>query len=97
MFSPLYTKNQSLYSIGGDFVREFTIRFYSFQDVQDFVAMATEYDFPIIVGTDRYQVNGTSFMGMFTLDYSRDLTVTVSCTEEEYQDLRRKADRFLVK
>lgn len=97
MFSPLYTKNMPLYSIGGNFVREFTIRFYSFRDVQDFVALATEHAFPIVVGNDTYQVNGTSFMGMFSLDYSRPLKVKLTCTEAEFEDFRRKAGRFLVK
>ena len=90
-------KISNLYSIGGTFVQEFQIRFHSFQNVQEFVALATEHAFPIIVGTDRYQVNGTSFMGMFSLDYSRPLTVRLTCTEEEFDTFRRKADRFLVK
>ena len=78
-------------------MKEFAIRLTSVQDVQEFVSLATEHAFPIIVGTDRYQVNGTSFMGMFSLDYSQPLTVRVTCTEEEFDTFRRKADRFLVK
>ena len=97
LFSPLYTKTITLYSIGGNFVREFNIRFFSFRDVQDFVVLATEQSFPIVVGNDRYRVNGTSFMGMFSLDYSQPLKVTVSCTEAEFQDFRQKAERFLAK
>ncbi len=78
-------------------MREFTIQFHSFQDVQEFVALATEYPFPITVGYDGYQVNGTSFMGMFTLDYSRPLTAAVRCTEAEFNHLLGKFRHFLVK
>lgn len=78
-------------------VQEFNIRFYSFRDVQEFVAMATEQAFPIVVGSDSYQVNGTSFMGMFSLDYSKPLRVRVRCTEEEFEGFRHRLERFLVK
>ena len=71
------------------------MRFYSSQDIQDFVAWATRQPFTLSVGNDSYQVNGSSFMGMFTLDHSRDLTVKVSCTEEEFHRLLQEADRFL--
>ncbi len=78
-------------------MREFTIQFHSFQDVQEFVALATEYPFPITVGYDGYQVNDTSFMGMFTLDYSRPLTAAVNCSETEFGELVGKLGRFLVR
>lgn len=78
-------------------VQEFNIRFYSFQDVQDFVSLATQHSFPIIVGSDSYQVNGTSFMGMFSLDYSRPIKVIVDCKDEDFEGFRRKIERFLVK
>ena len=97
MFSPLYTKTVNLYSIGGNFVREFHIRFFSFRDVQNFVALATEQPFLITVGNERFQVNATSFMGMFSLDYSKPLKLRVTCTDSECQDFLQKADRFLVK
>ena len=78
-------------------MQEFAIRFHSFRDVQDFVSLATEYPFPIVVGNGSYQVNGTSFMGMFSLDYSKPMRVMVNCTDEEFDAFRRRADRFLVK
>ena len=49
-------------------MREFTIRFHSFRDVQDFVNLASAQEFPITVGNDSYSVSASSFMGMFTLD-----------------------------
>ena len=76
-------------------MREFKVRFRTSLDVQDFISWATVQPYTITVGNDSYQVNGSSFMGMFTLDHSRDLTVKVSCTEEEFHRLLQEADRFL--
>lgn len=77
-------------------MRELHIQFHSFRDVQDFVAIATEHPFPIIVGNESYRVNGTSFMGMFSLDYTRPLKVCLSCSEPEYDQFRQQTERFLV-
>ena len=96
MFSPLYTKNENLYSIGGNFVREFTVRFGSFRDIQEFVELAGTVNFTILVGDTGYQVCGTSLMGMFSLDHSRPLQVMMDCGQEEFESFRRKAERFLV-
>ena len=62
---------------------QFGIQFRSFEDVQRFVDMATRFAFPIVVGNDRYHVNGTSFMGMFSLDHCSPLQVTLTCSGEE--------------
>ncbi len=75
---------------------QFGIHFSSFGDVQSFVDLATRYTFPIIVGNGSYHVNGTSFMGMFSLDYSRPLTVTLHCSDAEAEDFRNAAARYLV-
>lgn len=77
-------------------MREFTVRFGSFQDIQEFVELAGMETFPILVGDDSYQVVGTSFMGMFSLDHSRPLQVMMDCGQEEFESFRRKAERFLV-
>ncbi len=76
-------------------MREFRIRFHSFRDVQEFVNLASAQDFPIIVGNDAYQVSATSFMGMFSLDYTGDLKVTVTCTDEQWAKFRPETERFL--
>ena len=92
--SSLYTKINCLYSRGGFFVREFTIRFHSFRDVQDFVNLASAQEFPITVGNDSYSVSASSFMGMFTLDYSNDLKVKANCTDEQWLRFGPETKRF---
>lgn len=78
-------------------MHQFHVRFRTSQDVQDFIAWATVQPYTITVGNANYRVNGSSFMGMFTLDHSRPLSVHVSCSEEAFGRLLEEADRFLVK
>ncbi len=76
-------------------MHQFAIHFRSFEDVQHFVDMATQFSFPIIVGNDSYHVNGTSFMGMFSLDYSRPLQVRLTCSDEDAARFRETAKSYL--
>ena len=78
-------------------MQQFHVRFHSSRDVQDFIAWATLQPYTLTVGNDHYHVNGSSFMGMFTLDHSRPLRVRVSCPENEFDRLLQEADRFLQK
>ena len=78
-------------------MREFTVRFRSLRDVQDFVALASKQKVKLLVGGDRFQVNATSFMGIFALNCRKPLRVSVDCTEEELDRIMVTFDRFLVK
>ena len=76
-------------------MKQFYVRFHTSKDVQDFIAWATLQPFTLTVGNDSYHVNGSSFMGMFTLDHSRPLKVSVSCADTDFHRLLREAERFL--
>ena len=78
-------------------VREFMVQFRSFRDIQDFVALASKQTVKLYVGGDRFQVNATSFMGMFALNCRNCQRVSVDCSEEELNQLLITFDRFLVK
>ena len=78
-------------------VRQFMVRFGSFRDIQDFVALASGQSVKLCVGGDQFQVNATSFMGMFALSCRKPLKVTVDCTEEELEALLVTFERFLAK
>ena len=47
-------------------MKQFDIQLRSFEDIQDFVEIATVQPFRIVVGNDRTRVNAKSFMGMFS-------------------------------
>ncbi|MCD7859708.1 MAG: hypothetical protein LUH51_05995 [Firmicutes bacterium] len=76
-------------------MREFEIRIRSFQDVQDFVSVASVQPFRIIVSSSREIVNAKSFIGMASLDYSQPIMVRCDCTTEQLEDFRQQAERFL--
>ena len=73
----------------------FDIYIHSLRQVQEFVSLAMVQPFDVLVGNDKQQINGKSFMGMFSLDYARPLRVSVSCSEEEFSRFRTEAARFL--
>ena len=76
-------------------MREFSIEIHSFQDVQDFVSVATVQPFRVSLGNDFQTANATSFMGVVSLDHRRPLRVTAECGEEEFKRFRQSVARFL--
>jgi phosphotransferase system HPr-like phosphotransfer protein len=76
-------------------MHEFYVRFYSLRDVQDFVALSSSQKLRLTVGSDRFQVNATSFMGILALNCRKPQRVTVTCTEEEFTQLTSTFERFL--
>ena len=76
-------------------MKQFDICLHSFEDIQDFVALATVQPFRILVGNDRTRVNAKSFMGMFSLDLTDPVQVRADCTEEQYADFKQAVARFL--
>jgi len=72
-------------------MKKFDIILCSFRQVQDFVALAMKQPFEVRVGNDRQHINGKDFMGMFSLDYSRPVQVTVTCSDEEFARFHQQA------
>ena len=73
---------------------EFEVNISSFQQVQDFVALACEQTFDIRVGNDRQHINGKDLMGMFSLDFSRPLRVRIGTDDETVRNFRQQADKL---
>ncbi len=75
-------------------MREFSIKVSSFQQVKAFVTLAMVQPFEVQVGNDKQQVNGKSFIGMFSLDYRRPVQVRVKCSEEDFGKFQKAAVRL---
>lgn len=75
---------------------EFNIRIRSFQEVQDFIKLATVQPFRVSLGNDFQSANATSFMGVVSLDHRHPLRVSADCGEEEFALFRQNAARFMV-
>ena len=73
----------------------FNIHIGSFRQIQEFVALAMVQPFEVLVGNEKQQINGKSFIGMFSLDYNRPVRVSVRCSEEEFQRFHRDAIKFI--
>ena len=76
-------------------MQEFHIAIRSFQEVQEFISLATVQPFPVLVGNDVQQVNGKSFIGMVSLDYTRPLLVQADCCEESLKSFQETIQKFL--
>ncbi len=76
-------------------MKQFDIRLHSFEDVQEFVEIATVQPFRVLVGNQQVLVNAKSFMGMFSVDYSSPVHVRADCTDEECRHFQQAVARFL--
>ena len=64
------------------------------ETVKKFVAFANQYDFPVVLFSDNYTINGKSIMGIFGLDLSRPLQIEVS--EDYPTDFKERLKEFSV-
>ena len=76
-------------------LKQFDIELHSFEEVQDFVEVATVQPFRVVAGNSRTLVNAKSFMGMFSLNFSEPVHVRADCTDEECVRFKEAAVRFL--
>lgn len=76
-------------------MQEFSISLRSFEDVQDFVDIATVQPARVTVGNEHQQINGKSFMGMFGLDYAHPLAVNFEGNDADAEKFRSAIARFL--
>ena len=65
-------------------MHQFDIILNSFRQVQDFVALALQQPFDIFVGNEQQQINGKDLLGMFSLDYTREIRVRTECSDGEF-------------
>ena len=76
-------------------MQKFHIRIRSFQEVQEFIHLATVQPFAVLVGNDIQQVNGKSFIGMVSLDYTRPLLVQADCDDTAVSKFQKVVSKFL--
>ena len=74
----------------------FNVMFRSFEDVRDFVFLATDQNFDVTVFSGGSHADGKSLMVMLGLDYSQPVWVQCSCGEEQTIAFAEAAQRFCV-
>ena len=75
-------------------MHQFDIILGSFRQVQDFVDLAIRQPFDISVGNEQQQINGKDLLGMFSLDYTREIRVRVSCTDDDFSQFLLEAGQI---
>lgn len=71
------------------------IRLSTINDVRDFVSAVTAYDGEADLASGRYVVDAKSIMGIFSLDLSEPITLTVHSGDEA--ELEKLIEKFIVK
>ena len=75
-------------------MHQFNICVRSFRQVREFVDLAMVQPFEVLVGNDMQQVNGKSFIGMFSLDHRKPLLVSVRCSDEAFDRFQKETNRI---
>ncbi len=58
-----------------------TVALSSINDVKDFVNVVSKYDCDIDLSSGRYVVDAKSIMGIFSLDLSKPIQVSIRCED----------------
>lgn len=74
---------------------QFTLSLQSFAQVRAFVTLVTTMPFSVLVSDGHQQVNGTSFIAMVCLDFTRPLTVNCTGSEENCLLLQQRLAEVL--
>ena len=77
-------------------MKEFTVEFGSVQEVQRFVELATAQPYPITLGNSCHQVNGKSFMEIFSLNFDYPLTAWLDCNDEQFQQFVEQSRQITI-
>lgn len=76
-------------------MHQFNIAMHSFNQVQEFVKLAMNQPFDVIVGNEHQSINGKDIMGMFSLDYRYPLQVTVTCSDDQFVQFQHQAETLI--
>lgn len=76
-------------------MHQFNIVMHSFGQVQEFVKLAQDQPFDVMVGNEHQSINGKDIMGMFSLDYRYPLQVTVTCSDSEFEIFHHQAEELI--
>lgn len=76
--------------------KTYTISLDTIIKVKDFVNMINRFDSEVDLTSGRYIIDAKSIMGIFSLDLTRPLTLTIY-NDEELDELEKALQPFLMK
>lgn len=68
----------------------------SIDSVKEFVNIVTRYSFELDLGSGRYIIDAKSIMGIFSLDLSKPIELTIHAEEYECAGLLSEISKFIV-
>ncbi|MDF2944135.1 MAG: hypothetical protein K0S01_2993 [Herbinix sp.] len=77
-------------------MKKIKISLNSFDKVKDFVDITCKLDYDIDLISGRYVVNGQSIMGIFSLDLSKPIDVTIVNERNAMQEIPKELEEFMV-
>lgn len=75
---------------------KFNVSITSINEVKDFVNAACKQMCDIDIISGRYVIDAKSIMGIFSIDLTKPITVSVNGTEEEYKAFREAVKNIVV-
>ena len=76
-------------------MKDFTILLSTINDVKEFVRIVAQHDYEVDLVSGRYAVDAKSIMGIFSLDLSRPIQMTVR--DDNAEELIAAVERFIQK
>ena len=78
-------------------MKEFIVSLNSVDKVKRFVSVTAGFDTEIDVVSGRYVIDGKSFMGIFSMDLSKNLELRILETNEQEKEILAAIEPFLAK
>ena len=76
-------------------MKQFHVWMRSFEDIQAFVALASQQPFDVSLGTDDQDISAKSLMAVLGLNFRRPVPVRMVCDDTQFNRFRTAAARFL--
>lgn len=73
---------------------KFTVQLKSINDVKDFVRIVNDFPYDVDLASGRYIVDAKSIMGIFSLDLTQPIEVSIH--NEGGEDLKKRLQSFIV-
>lgn len=76
----------------------YSIRLDNIEKVKKYISIALVFPGTLTIKNEKYVVDGSSILGIFSLDLSKDLELSLdNCSNTEEKEFIKKIDKFLVK
>jgi len=74
-------------------MKQLSIMLHTINDVKEFVAVVSQFDYDVDLISGRYAVDAKSIIGIFSLDLSKPLKVNIYA--DECGELLEKLEKFI--